>query len=76
LDRGLTYFGGVVKGYPITGFTMQAFFTLVEKHDGELKENILQQISRLNWRSCWRNPYHNHYEIDPGMFIQKVWHWY
>jgi hypothetical protein len=54
---------------------MQAFFTLVERHDGKLEEDILQQISSLNWER-WRDLYLNYYKIDPRVFIQKVWQCY
>jgi hypothetical protein len=74
-DRRLTWFGGAVDEYFITVFTMHAFFTLVETHDGELEENILQQISRIDWK-CWRDLPPNHYEIDPRTLIQKVWQCY
>jgi hypothetical protein len=71
-ERGLTWFGGAVKKGTITSFTVQAFFTLVEEYDGELEENILQLISRVNWK-CWLDLLPNCYEIYPGTFIQKVW---
>jgi hypothetical protein len=70
-SRGLTRLGGAVKKDGIAGFTAQAFFTLVENHDGELEDNILQQISRVNW-NYWSGLCDNVYEIDFKMFFQKV----
>jgi hypothetical protein len=73
--RGLTWLGGAAKKNAIACFTVQAFFTLVEKLDGKLEENVWQQISQFNWKH-WRDLSPNHYEIDPRTFTQKVWQGY
>jgi hypothetical protein len=69
--RWLTWFAGAVKKDTITPFTLQAFFVLVETHDGKLEKNILQQISRIDWNH-WLYLLPNCYETDPGALIQKV----
>jgi hypothetical protein len=74
-DRGLTWFGGAVKKGTTTSFIVHAFFTLVENQDGKLEENVLQQISQLNW-TCLLDLRPNRYEFHPRIFIQKVWQCY
>jgi hypothetical protein len=71
LEAANTWFVGAINKDMVDGFTVQAFFALVEAHDGELEENILQQITKVDWR-CWCHLSPNNYQIDFKTFIPKV----